>query len=387
MLTTSNLNSASPKLSRRQFAFSLAGFAALSRLRIPEFLLKFGPTVSEEQAREIYKRAVVVDCNTWPPYDGTLPIPQSGLDRADGSGITIVKATVGGASENFEQTIDEIAIIQGIVDTHPDHFLLVRKYSDIEHAKLENKMGVILSFESTEMFGSDLSRLPMFRNLGVRVIQLTYNRRNLFGDGCLEPANAGLSNLGRELVKQMNQMGVACDLSHCGVKTTMEAIALSTKPVIFSHTGCKAVHDHPRNKDDAEMRALSERGGVMGIYFLPFIGGEPGQPPTLDIYIKQMEHALSICGEDHVGVGSDIDIAPVNDTPEWRRQMLQQVAERKRLGISAPEEDRPPYIPELNNPRRLESIAIALAKRGHSATVIEKVIGGNFQRVFRDIWG
>ncbi|HMF57344.1 MAG TPA: membrane dipeptidase [Pyrinomonadaceae bacterium] len=381
-----NLNPTGVKLSRRQFAFSLAGLAALSLSRVHKFP-SFGPTVSEEQAREIYRRAVVVDCNTWPPFDGTLPIPQSGLDTATRSGITIVKATVGGASFNFEQTVDEIAAIQGIVETHPDHFLLVRQHSDIERAKRESKMGVILSFESTEMFGSDLSRLPLFRRLGVRVMQITYNRRSLFGDGCLEPANAGLSNLGRQAVKQMNEMGVACDLSHSGVQTTMEAIALSTKPTIFSHAGCKSVHDHPRNKDDAEMRALAERGGVMGIYFLPFIGGEAGQPPTLEIYMKHMEHALSVCGEDHVGVGSDIDITPVNDTPEWRRQMAASVAERKRLGISAPEEDRPPYIPELNNPRRLEGIAIALAKRGYSAAVIEKVIGGNFQRVFRDIWG
>src|SRR5919202_4007866 len=174
------------------------------------------------------------------------------------------------------------------------------------------------------MFGGYLTRLALFRRLCVSVMQLTYNRRSLFGDGCLEPANAGLSNLGRDAIKQMNQLGVAVDLSHSGVKTTMEAIALSSKPAIFSHAGCKAVHDHPRNKDDAEMRALAERGGVMGIYFLPFIGGEPGQPPTLDIYMRHIEHALRVCGEDHVGVGSDIDIAPVNDTPEWRKRMAEQ---------------------------------------------------------------
>ncbi len=386
MSSTAEASSLGAKISRREFALTFASLAALVPFsRVPKFL-NLRPTVSEDEAREIYRRSVVVDCNTWPPFDGTLPIQQSGLDTATRSGITVVKATVGGAAENFEQTIDEIAAIQGIVETHPDHFLLVRQHADIERAKRENKMGVILSFESTEMFGSDLSRLPLFRRLGVRVMQITYNRRSLFGDGCLEPANAGLSNLGREAIKQMNQLGVAVDLSHSGVRTTMEAIALSSKPVIFSHAGCKAVHDHPRNKDDAEMRALAERGGVMGIYFLPFIGGEPGQPPTLDIYMRHIEHALRVCGEDHVGVGSDIDITPVNDTPEWRKQMAEQVAVRKRLGISAPEEDRPPYIPELNNPRRLEGIAIALAKRGHSANIIEKVIGGNFQRVFHDIW-
>lgn len=217
MSSTTEASTAGIKINRRQFALTFASLAALQPFsRVPKFL-NLGPTVSEDEAREIYRRSVVVDCNTWPPFDGTLPISQSGLDTATRSGITTVKATMGGAAENFEQTIDEIAAIQGIVETHPDHFLLVRQHADIERAKRENKMGVILSFESTEMIGSDLSRLPLFRRLGVRVMQITYNRRSLFGDGCLEPANAGLSNLGREAVKQMNQLGVAVDLSHSGV--------------------------------------------------------------------------------------------------------------------------------------------------------------------------
>jgi membrane dipeptidase len=236
------------------------------------------------------------------------------------------------------------------------------------------------------MLGSDLARIDLFRNLGVLVMQLTYNRTTPFGTGCLDGETPGLTALGRDAVKRMNAQGVAVDVSHANTQTTAEAIAASAKPVVISHAGCRIVNPHPRNKEDREMRALAERGGVMGIYMLPFLAPSPTQP-TLDIYMKHMTHALDVCGEDHVGVGSDGPIDPFDDSPAGLAAVQKDIDARKAAGVSAPGEDRPPYIPDLNGPRKIERIAAALQARGYPARVAEKVIGANFRRVFHEIWG
>jgi membrane dipeptidase len=181
----------------------------------------------------------------------------------------------------------------------------------------------------------------------------------------------------------MNQVGVALDLSHSNTRTIAEGIAASKKPPIISHGGCRTIYMHPRNIEDREMKALASKGGVMGIYMLPFLTASPRQP-TLDDYMRHMEHALKTCGEDHVGVGSDVPFRPVTEKDlEGLRSLVEQ---RKAAGVSAPGEDRPPYIPELNTPRKMEIIADSLLKRGYTGRIAEKVLGTNFRRVFEEIW-
>ena len=147
----------------------------------------------------------------------------------------------------------------------------VRTVADIAQAKRNSRTGIVYGFQDGVMFETDLSRLRNFHDLGVRVIQPTYNRRNLLGDGCLEPANAGLSKAGVEAVEQMNELGILVDLSHCGRKTAADAIRVSKRPVAFTHTGSAAIADHPRNRTDAELRAVADKGGVSGIYFMPYL--------------------------------------------------------------------------------------------------------------------
>jgi membrane dipeptidase len=275
-----------------------------------------------------------------------------------------------------------------VAEANPDRYLVVRRHSDIRRAKASGALGLILGFQTTEMLGEELSRLAVFRGLGVRIMQLTYNERSLYGDGCLEAANAGLSNLGREAVARMNALGIAVDVSHSGQRTTAEAIEASAKPILISHTGCRAVFDNPRNKDDAALRALAERGGVAGIYLMPYLSAGPG-PITVDDLLRHVDHAVGVCGEDHVGIGSDQGIVPIDDNAEYRRQLREEIEARKKAGVSAPGEsvDRPPFIPELNAPNRMEAIAAALAARGYKTPAIEKILGGNLHRVLGEIWG
>jgi membrane dipeptidase len=261
----------------------------------------------------------------------------------------------------------------------------VRVSADLERAKREAKMGIILSFESVEMLEGNLDRLDLFRNLGVRVMQLSYNRKSPFAAGVMEPNGGGLTALGKEAVKKMNALGVTIDLSHANESTTADVLATSSKPVIVSHAGCAAIHSHPRNKTDDQLKKLADKGGVIGIYDLPYLTASPRQP-TVDDYMAHMEHALKVAGEDHVGIGSDVGIDPFDTSPKGMAEFNKVEEERQKSGLAAPEEDRPTYVVGLNIPRKLEVIAEQLLKRGYSTATVEKILGRNFARVLTETW-
>jgi membrane dipeptidase len=221
-------------------------------------------------------------------------------------------------------------------------------------------------------------------DLGVRIIQLTYNTRNLVGDGCLERTNSGLSTFGMALVERMNAMGILVDLSHCGMATTMEGISASAKPVAITHAGCKAIYDHPRNKTDETLRALADRGGVIGIYQInPYLG--PNKRNTLDDYMRHIDHAVRTAGVEHVGIGSDREHRRIPDTEEEKQKLI---AELSRLRpVTSATFRWPFFLSELNHPRRMETIAASLSARGYDSDAVDKILGGNFRRLFADVIG
>ena len=376
-------------LTRRQFTLTLAAAGGLAAAR-PRPLAAEAGAPDARPIPELYRRAVVIDgaSDAFATGPDDFPVKPAALAAAAASGVTAINFTVVGPGASFEESVAAVAIAHRVAEANPERYLIVRRHSDIARAKASGALGLILGFQTTEMLGAGTSRLPIFRGLGVRIMQLTYNARSLFGDGCLEPANAGLANLGREAVAEMNDLGIALDVSHCGQRTTAEAIAVSAKPVLVSHAGCRAVFDNPRNKDDAALRALADKGGVVGIYLMPYLSAGPG-PITVGDLLRHVDHAVGVCGEDHVGIGSDQEITPIDDTPEYRRMLRGEVEARKKAGVSAPGEsaERPPFIPELNTADRMEGIAAALEARGYKAAAIEKILGANFHRVLGEIWG
>jgi membrane dipeptidase len=288
------------------------------------------------------------------------------------SGITAVNFTI--SDPTFEGTVANIATVEMLVELHPEIFLIVRRHPDIARAKRENKIGIVTGFQYTAFLEEKPERIETFRQLGVRIMQLTYNNRSIFGDGCLEPGNAGLSKAGIAAVKKMNDLGVAVDLSHSGYRTTSEGIAESAKPVLITHSGCAAVYAHPRNKPDEILKSLAARGGYFGVYLMPYVVASP-TVPTREHVLDHIVHAINVCGSDHVGIGSDGSIQKIILTAEQKAAFDQDAARRKKLGIGAPGEDRYPYVPDLNGPDHMEIIAI------------EKVLGANFQRIIGEIWG
>ena len=335
------------------------------------------------KAHALYSRAIVFDANCGPPLQEKLPLPKEMLDIVRNSGVTAVKTSLAGTDADFADTVEEIAFFQRIVEAHPDVFLQVREAADFARAKREKKLGILFSFESADMFEGKVERISLFRNLGVRVMQLSYNKTSPWASGVMADPPTGLTELGRKAVAEMNAQGVAIDISHANEATSKDVLALSKQPVLITHGGAKAVHEHPRNKSDEILKAVADKGGVIGIYDLPYLTASPKQP-ALDDYMAHMAHVLKVCGEDHVGVGSDSSLNAWDMSPEDFKKMEDY---RHKTGVAAPEEDRPMYVEGLNTPRRIEVIADALLKRGYPASVAEKVIGGNFVGALTRIWG
>ena len=341
-------------------------------------------TASSINIDSLYAKALVIDslCAPFTDMDGTPSAETVAAVRA--SGISAINFTI--SARGFEDTVGSLATVQELVDRHPEAFMIVRRHSDLALAKRENKIGIMPGFQYTEFLEENVERIGVFRQLGVRIMQLTYNNRSIFGDGCLEPGNAGLSKAGVAAAKKMNDIGVAVDLSHSGYRTTSDGIAQSAKPVLISHAGCAAVYAHPRNKPDEILKALAERGGYFGVYLMPYLVASP-TVPTREHVLDHVVHAINVCGADHVGIGSDGAIQKTVLTPEQKSAFDKDIARREQLGIGAPGEDRYPYVPDLNGPDHMEVIATELAKRGQPAAVIEKVLGANFARVIGEIWG
>jgi membrane dipeptidase len=373
-------------MNRRDFT-KLAGAAALA----PRAILtgrETQPLMAPSIPWPGYDRAIAIDCLASPGPFNTPdrtgdPLTSPMVANAKSSGITAVNVTIGG--DTFGDTFRDMGYWERELQSHPDVFSKIYSVADIRRAKETRRLGLIYGFQNATMLEGDPANLDVFHRFGVRIIQLTYNDRNLLGDGCLEPANAGLSKHGRDVVAHMNELRMIVDLSHCGLQTTSDGIVHSTRPVAITHSGCRGVFDHPRSKTDAILKALAAKGGVLGIYMMPFINAQ-GQPRAADL-VRQIEYAVNVCGEDHVGIGSDLSITPHVVNAEYEAKHRRFVEARKARGIAAPREEDFMFVKDLNTPRRLEQIAELLLARKHSEARVEKIVGGNWLRLFGDVWG
>lgn len=375
-------------MQRRSFLLSMgatAGAAALSGR--PVFAGQgFGAAA--------YRRTLVIDALAHPgepEHNPGAPLSAQTLESVRLSGLTAVNVTVGGIgsyAKDFDTSVRNLAYWDEQIAAHPDRLLLVRDAADIAEAKRSGRLGLIYGFQDGTPLGDDSARVDLFAQLGVRVFQLTYNRRNLLGDGCLEPAASGLSSLGREVIERLNQRKLLVDLSHGSEPTTRDAITASKSPVAITHTGCAALAPLPRNKTDAELKLLADKGGVVGIYLISYFLRTEGQPVAADL-IAHIEHAVDVCGEDHVGIGTDGIVAPIKFDDAYRERSARVILRRRELGIAAPGErpDAYGFLPDLNTADRFARIADLLAERGHRGARIEKILGGNFARLFKEVWG
>lgn len=324
------------------------------------------------------------------PGDAAPIVTRRTVSDARASGVTAINQTLGyvlGKGDPYEQTLQSIAQWDQLIGQWPDDLLKVRSAADIRAAKAGGKVGVIYGFQNSAMMGNDAKRVDQFAALGVRIIQLTYNNQNQLGGGSLAAGNPGLTDFGHEVVARLNAERIIVDLAHSGRQTCLDAVRASKRPIAITHTGCGALLDHPRNKSDDELRQVAAGGGFVGIYFMPFL--TKGRTPTSDDIVAHLEHALSVCGEDHVGIGTDGSFTTVDDLETYRKHFAQEIAERRAAGISAPgeQEDILPFAIDMRGPDQLRKLFAKLSMRGHSSARIEKVMGKNFFDYAANIWG
>ncbi len=328
----------------------------------------------------------VINGNLVAQIDPATPLAPEMAAQVRSAGLTAFKLTLGGSGkQGMSETDAQIADIRSGIAINPSVFMQIRTAGDFAVARRTNRTGIIFSFEAAEMLEGRVENIDRFRQAGVLVMGLSYNVATPFASGVLAPVSTGLTNLGREAVRRMNDRGVTLDLSHSDEASSMAAVSVSAAPPLITHAGCSAVHPHPRNKSDALLRALAAKGGVVGIYELSFLVAAPRQP-VLEDYLAHLVHALNVCGEDHVGIGTDGSMTPFDTSAERMAVWNQLVEQRKRAGVGAPGEGPPPFVVGLNRPDRTLIIGDALLKRGYKSRIVDKVLGRNFERVFRETW-
>jgi membrane dipeptidase len=280
--------------------------------------------------------------------------------------------------ENFTQTMSNIAQWKSWFREYPDLISQVYSTGDIRRAKETGKTGIILGWQNTSAIEDRLEYLPLFHELGVRIIQLTYNTQNLAGSGCYETRDSGLSDFGRDVLAEMNRLGILCDLSHVGPKTSADAIEASKQRVAYSHCLPAGLKAHPRNKTDEQLKFIAAHNGFVGVtMFPPFLPKGPAS--TVDDYAAAIEYIINLCGEDQVGFGTDF-------TQDYGTEFFEWITRDKGNGrkltdfgeVSNPEGLR--YIRELPNLTR------AMERRGWPEARIEKVMGKNWLQLLGDVW-
>lgn len=312
------------------------------------------------------------------------------IAEARRSGLTAVNVTLGfvaGEREPFEHSVRTIGVWDAAIRARPNDLIKVHTAADILRARDTNRVGIIYGFQNAAMLGGDVSRVDIFADLGVRVIQLTYNRANQLGGGALDPKDTPLTPFGRRVVERLNARRVMVDLSHSGRRICLDAARASKAPVSINHTGCRALADLPRNKTDEELRLVAEHGGFIGIYFMPFLRVGPGAGAG-DV-VAHIEHAVRICGEDHVGIGTDGNVTTIDDMDAYKAYQARENEMRRKAGVAAPGEGPEvyPFLLDLRGPDQFRRLAGMLRARGHSQARVDKVMGKNFLRFARNVWG
>lgn len=283
--------------------------------------------------------------------------------------------------ENFRQTMENIAEWKQYFRDNSDIIMQVFSAADIEVARQEGKTGIILGWQNTSAIEERLDFLQLFHDLGVRICQFTYNNQNYFGSGCWETRDGGVTDLGRDLIAEMNRLRILIDLSHVGAVTSREVVEISQQPVAYTHCTPMAVMDYPRNKTDEEMRRVVDKGGFVG--FAPYPRFMPkGEATTVDDCVEVMEYVVNLLGEDNVGIGTDFTQGHDANWFDWLRR------DKGVNNIRLPGQGTvsKPAI-GLENLTKYPNLITAMEKRGWSSARIEKTMGRNWFNFLHNIWG
>lgn len=296
------------------------------------------------------------------------------------SGINVFHHAVGIGGKGVKQNVlTYLGALNGLAAEHPDHILRIDSAEDFDRVMEEKKIGLMLGIQNSDHF-EEPADVNTCYILGQRVSQLTYNTQNLIGSGSTDRVDGGVSDFGESIIKAMNKVGMAVDVSHCGDQTTLDAFEISDQPVLITHSNCRSlVGNHPRCKTDDAIKKMARQGGVMGITAVRnFVKAD--EPTTLEDYINHIQHVVNLTSIDHVGIGTDADLNGYDDLPG-------PIYESLKAGYKSSYGFREKIdIEGMDHPQKMYDLCEGLLKRGYGADNIKQIFGSNFKRVLSDIW-
>jgi membrane dipeptidase len=308
-------------------------------------------------------------------------LPEAMVRELKDSGIHVMHPAVGlGGPNAYEQALLFFSRWNSLLAGSDTRFMRIDSAGDLARVKASGKVGVLLGLQNSEHFRTPAD-VALFHGLGQRVSQLTYNSRNLIGNGSTERRDEGISDFGAAIIERMNAVGMAVDVSHCGDRTTLDAFELSKKPVLITHSNCRVLaNGHPRDKSDEAILAVKKSGSVMGITGVRMFVRDR-EPTTIEHALDHFDHVRRLIGSEHLGVGSDIDLHGYDDMPPDQNARLRagykgSYGFREKIDIEG-----------LDHPKRMFDLTEGLIRRKYSDAEIEGILGGNFRRVLTAIWG
>jgi membrane dipeptidase len=374
-------------MNRRDFLVAGGALAAAPFVSRHRYQLGAQPSMTySKRAVDLVASTTVLDMlspfkigrSTWMqrPSDFTRAELQRFLD----SGISVFHIATGvGGTDAYTNVLSFLALWNGFLAHHHDSLMRIDSPQSLDAVKQSKKIGVVLGIQNSQHFRT-ANDVDFFHALGQRVSQLTYNSRNLIGNGSTERRDDGISDFGVSVVARMNKVGMAVDVSHCGDRTTLDAFEVSSSPVLITHSNCRAlVPDHPRCKTDEAIKRMAARGGVMGITGVRMFV-KASEPTTIEHMLDHYDHVRKLVGVQHLGLGSDIDLDGYDDlSPEEQKSLRGNYKDsygfRDKIDIEG-----------VDHPKRVFDLAEGLIRRGYSDAEIRGVLGDNFRRVLKQIW-
>lgn len=372
--------------SRRTFVAAAIAVPFVNRGRFR--LFPWSQTQYSARAIDLMKRATVLDMLSpmtlnFPLHDKwnvNAELFASETQRYLDSGIHVFHIAVGiGGPDGYNQGVRFISQWNSLIAGNDQFMMRIDSPADLDRVKASGKIGILLGIQNSDHFQRP-DHVDFFWGMGQRVSQLTYNSRNWIGNGSTERRDEGLSDYGVSIVERMNKVGMAVDVSHSGDKTTLDAFEVSARPVLITHSNCRALAPgHPRCKTDEAIKAMAAKGGVMGITAVRmFVKNE--EPTTIEDVLNHFDHVRKLVGPQHLGVGSDIDLDGYDDMPPEQNKRLRagykgSYGFREKIDVEG-----------LDHPKRMFDLTDGLIRRKYSDDEILGVLGGNFRRVLSQIW-
>jgi microsomal dipeptidase-like Zn-dependent dipeptidase len=306
------------------------------------------------------------------------------FEELKAGGYACVVSTLG-FWEGTVPALDAIGRWRDMIRSMPDLATIAQSAADIEAAAASGRVAVLLGFQNSSLFEGRVRFVELFGELGVRVVQLTYNNQNELGGSCYEVEDSGLARFGREIVREMNRAGILVDCSHVGERTTRDAIDASEKPIAITHANAAALFPHKRNKRSDLLAALAARGGVLGCATYRNITPDAACASVRG-WCEMVARTVDIVGIDHVGIGTDMGHNTAQADLDWMRQGYWT----RGVDFGAGSAARPGKVPKpewLASPRHLAAVSDALLEVGFRPEERDKILGGNWLRLFRDVFG